>query len=72
MFYLWVFLLLEVLRHIWIKVLCVSLVQTVDFPLFLDLHVSVNQDELADRLQRDVRSSWCIQIHMILMILVIG
>lgn len=29
----------------------VSFVQTVDFPLFLDLHVSVHQDELADGLE---------------------
>lgn len=37
--------------------LCVSFVQTVDFSPFLDLHISVHQDELADRLQRNVRIS---------------
>lgn len=52
--YLWVFLLVKVLRHVRIKVLCIAFVQTVDFTLLLDFHVSIYQNELADCLKRSV------------------
>ena len=50
--YLRVFLLLQVLCDIWVEVLGVALVQAVDLPLFLDLHILVHQDELSDGLRR--------------------
>lgn len=49
--HLGVFLLLYVFAHVWVEMLRVSFIQTVDFPLFLNLHISVHQDELADRLE---------------------
>ncbi len=32
--------------------LCISLVQTVDFSLFLNLHISIHQDELTNCLKK--------------------
>lgn len=49
--YLRELLLLQVLRHGRVEVFGVTFVQAVDLPSFLDLHVSVHQDELAERLR---------------------
>lgn len=54
--YLGIFLLLDVFAHVWVEMLCVSFIQTVDFSLFLNLHISVHQDELADRLENAIIS----------------
>lgn len=54
--YLRIFLLLYVFAHVWVEMLCVSFIQTVDFPLFLNLHISVHQDELANRLENVIIS----------------
>lgn len=54
--YLGIFLLLYVFAHVWVEMLCVSFIQTVDFSLFLNLHISVHQDELADRLENTMIS----------------
>lgn len=48
--YLWKFLLLQILCHIWIKLLCISLVQTVDLSLLLNLHIFIHQNELTNGL----------------------
>lgn len=45
-------LVLEVLVDGGVEVLGVALVQTVDLPLLLDLHVPLSQDELADGLTK--------------------
>lgn len=50
--YLWELLFLQILRHRWLKVHGVALVQAVNLPPFVDLHVAVDQDELAERLVR--------------------
>lgn len=42
--------MLEVLVNGGVEVLGVALVETVDLPLLLDLHVPLSQDELADGL----------------------
>lgn len=49
--YLGIFLLLHIFAHVWIEMLCVSFIQTVDFSLFPNLHISVHQDELTDCLE---------------------
>lgn len=43
--------MLEVLVDGGVEVLGVALINTVDLPLLLDLHVPVSQDELADGLR---------------------
>lgn len=48
--HLGVLLVLEVLVDGGVEVLGVALIKTVDLPPFLDLHVLLSQDELADRL----------------------
>lgn len=60
--YLGIFLLLHIFGHVRVEMLCVSFVQTVDFPLFLNLHVSIHQDELADGLENaKIRLKGCHQ-----------
>lgn len=49
--HLWELLLLQILRHGRLKVHGVALVQAVDLPSLVDLHVTVDQDEFADGLK---------------------
>lgn len=57
--YLWVFLLMKVLRHIWIKMLGISFVQTVDFTPSLDFYISIYQNELSNSLTKSGKTQMC-------------
>lgn len=54
--YLWVFLPLHIFCHIWVKVLRISFIQAVDFPLLLNLHISIHQDELTNCLESNANA----------------
>lgn len=45
-FYLWEFLFLQIFCDIWVEILGVSLIKTVDFSFLLDLHIAVHQNKL--------------------------
>lgn len=45
--YLWEFLLPQVICDIWVKILSVSFIKTVDLSFLLNPHITVHQNKLA-------------------------